>query len=76
MCENGALSKIIWPKRDEVTGRGGGWKIPHSEELHNPYSFPYITRIIISRRMSRAGECDTYGGEEKRGKVTTWMTRY
>jgi hypothetical protein len=46
--ENGVLRGIFGPKTDEVTGE---WRKLHSEELHNLYSSPYITRQIKSRRM-------------------------
>jgi hypothetical protein len=42
------FSKLFGPKRDEVTG--GSRKL-HNEELHNLYSSPSITRMIMSRRM-------------------------
>jgi hypothetical protein len=46
--ENRVLRRIFGPKRDEVTGE---WRKLHSEELHNLYSFPDITRQMKSRRM-------------------------
>jgi hypothetical protein len=41
--ENRVLRRIFGPKREEVTG---GWRILHSEKLHNLCSSPYIIRII------------------------------
>jgi hypothetical protein len=50
------------PKRDEVTG---GWRKLHNEELRHLYSTPSIIRIIMPRRMRRAGACSPNGGKEK-----------
>jgi hypothetical protein len=50
--ENRVLSRIVGPKRDEVTGE---WRKLHNEELRDFYSTPSIIRIIKSRRMSWAG---------------------
>jgi hypothetical protein len=52
MFENSVLWRMFGPKRDEVTG---GWRKPHSEELHNFYSSPSIIRMIKSRRARWAG---------------------
>jgi hypothetical protein len=49
--ENRALRRIFGPKRGEVTG---GWRILHSEELHNLYSSPDI-RVMKSRRTRWVG---------------------
>jgi hypothetical protein len=46
--ENGVLTRIFGPKRDEVTGR---WRKLHNEELHNLYSSSSIIRMIKSRGM-------------------------
>jgi hypothetical protein len=45
------LSRIVGPRRDEVTG---GWINLNNEELHNLYSSPSIIRMIKSRRMRLA----------------------
>jgi hypothetical protein len=45
------LRRIFGLKRDEVTG---GWRKLYNEELHNFYSSPSITRMILSRRMKLA----------------------
>jgi hypothetical protein len=52
MFENRVLRKIFEPKRDEVAG---GWRKPHSKELHDLYFSPSIIRIIKSRRLRWAG---------------------
>jgi hypothetical protein len=46
------------PKREIVTG---GWRRLHSEDLHNLYSSPNITRMIKSRRMRCAGNVARMG---------------
>jgi hypothetical protein len=48
--------------RDEVTGE---LRRLHSEELHNLYSSPNITRQIKSRRMKWAGHVARMGEERK-----------
>jgi hypothetical protein len=54
MFENRVLRRIFGPKRYEVIG---GCRKLHSEGLHSLYSSPSIgvIRIIVSRRMKRAG---------------------
>jgi hypothetical protein len=46
--ENTVRGKIFGPKSEEVTG---DWRKLHSEELHDLYSSPDISRVIKSRRM-------------------------
>jgi len=46
--KNRVLRMILWPKRDEVTGK---WRKLHKEELYAPN----IIRVIKSRRMRWAG---------------------
>jgi hypothetical protein len=58
--ENEVLRRIYGPKRDEI----GGWRKLHSEELHNLYYSPNITRMIKSKRMTWAGHVTRIG--EKR----------
>jgi hypothetical protein len=41
--ENRVLRRISELKRKEVAG---GWRRPHSEELHNLYVSPNIIRVI------------------------------
>jgi hypothetical protein len=50
--ENKVLTRILEPKRDEVTG---GWRKLHNEELHTLYSPSNTIRIIKSRRVRWAG---------------------
>jgi hypothetical protein len=50
--ENRVLSKILGPKRDEVSGE---WRRLHDGELNDLYSPPNIIRGIKSRRMRWAG---------------------
>jgi hypothetical protein len=56
--ENGVLSGIFGPKRDEVTGER---RKLHSGELHNLYSSPDIVRQIKSRRTRWAGHVARMG---------------
>jgi hypothetical protein len=39
--ENRALTKILGPKRDNITAE---WRRPHNKELHDLYSSPGIIR--------------------------------
>jgi hypothetical protein len=50
--ENRVLRRIFGSKREEVAG---GWRRLHNEELHCMYTSPNIIRVIISKRMRRAG---------------------
>jgi hypothetical protein len=50
--EDRVLREIFGPKRDEVIG---GWRKPHSKELHNLYCSPSMIRMIKSRIMIWAG---------------------
>jgi hypothetical protein len=47
----------------------GEWRKLHSEELHNLYSSPDITRHIKSRRMWLAGHVARMGEERKMSVV-------
>jgi hypothetical protein len=58
--ENRVLRRIFVPKRDEVRG---GWRKLHNE-LHNSYGSPSVIRIIMSRRMRRAGHVARIGRTE------------
>jgi hypothetical protein len=49
---NRVLTRIFWPKRDEVTGE---WRKLHNEKLRDLYPSPSIIRIIKPRRMRWAG---------------------
>jgi hypothetical protein len=46
--EKRVLRRIFGPKRDKVKG---GWRNLHNEELHNLYSSPSITRMIMARDL-------------------------
>jgi hypothetical protein len=68
--QNRMLIRIFGPKRDEVTG---GWRKLHNEELHNLYSSPSIIRMIMSRRMTRAGHVARMG--RRRMHIGYWWER-
>ena len=61
--ENRVLRKIFGPKRDEVTRE---WRTRRNEELNDPYSSPYIVRVMKLRRMrleghvARSGRAEVY----------------
>jgi hypothetical protein len=65
MFENRVLRIIFGPRRDEVTGE---WRKMHSEELHNLYSSPDITRQIKADEWW-AGHVARMGEERKLYKV-------
>jgi hypothetical protein len=68
--ENRVLRRIFGPKRGEVTGE---WSKLHNEELRDLYSSPSIIRIIMSRRMRRAGHVARMG---RRGTlIDDWWER-
>jgi hypothetical protein len=50
--ENRVLRRIFGLKRDEVTG---GWRKLNNGKLHNLYSLPNITRMIMSMSMRWSG---------------------
>jgi hypothetical protein len=52
MSENRVLRRILWLKRDEVTG---GWRMLLNVELHNLYPSASIIRMVWSRRKRLAG---------------------
>jgi len=62
MCENRELKRMVWSKRDEVTGL---WRKLHNEKLHDLYSSPNIFRVIKSRRKRVTGHVVRIG--ERRG---------
>jgi hypothetical protein len=57
--ENRVLRRIFGPKRDEETGE---WRKLHSEELHNLYSSPDISKKKI--KQSRYTPWKRLGREE------------
>jgi hypothetical protein len=59
-----AVNKMI---RDEILG---GWRKLRNEELHNLYSSPNIIRMIMSRRMRRAGHVARMG--RKGTRIAFW----
>jgi hypothetical protein len=56
--ENRVLRRVFGPKKDEVTGE---WRKLHNEALSDLYSLPNIVRVVISRRMRRAGNVARMG---------------
>jgi hypothetical protein len=56
------LSRVLGPKRDEVTGE---WRKLHNEELNDLYPLPNIVRVVKSRHMRWAGQVARMG--EDRG---------
>jgi hypothetical protein len=64
--QNRVLRRIFGPKRDEVTGGGGGWRKLHNEDLHNLYSSPSIINNYQVDENEVGGTYSTNGGEEER----------
>jgi hypothetical protein len=58
--ENRVLSRILGPKRNEVTGE---WRKLHNEELHDLFPSPNIVRVIKPRRIRWAGHVGRMGEE-------------
>ena len=52
VLQNRVLSRILAPKRDEVTGE---WRKLHNVELNDLYCSPNVIREIKSRRMRWPG---------------------
>jgi hypothetical protein len=46
--KNGALKRILWTRRDEVTEK---WRRLHNEEVYDLYSTLNVIRVIKLRRM-------------------------
>jgi len=81
LFENRVLRRIFGSVKYEVTVKR---RKLHNEELYYLYPSPNIIRAIKSKRMTWAGACSAYGGEERRmqgfggetwGKETTWETQ-
>jgi hypothetical protein len=51
VMDNRVLRRILWPRRDEVTGQ---WRKLHNEEQNDLYCAPNIFRVIKWRRMGLA----------------------
>jgi hypothetical protein len=58
MSANGMLSRIVGPKRDEVTGE---WRRLHNEELYDLYCSSNVIRVINSRRIRWVGHVARLG---------------
>jgi hypothetical protein len=61
VLENRVLSKILGPKRDEVTME---WRRQHNEELNDLYCLPNVIQVNKSRRMRWARRVAHMGGVE------------
>lgn len=48
MSNNRVKRRVLGPKMEEVTE---GWRKTHTEETHNLYSSPNITRVIRTGMM-------------------------
>jgi len=60
--ENRVLSKILGPKKDEVTGE---WRRLHQEELYDLYPSPNNYNLSSKIKKNEMGwTSGTYGGEE------------
>jgi hypothetical protein len=70
MFGNRVLRRILWPKRDEVTGE---WRRLHNEELHDLYSSPNLIQMIKRRRMKLAWHVARMG--DRRGAYSALVGR-
>jgi hypothetical protein len=68
--ENRVLSRLFWPKRDEVTEK---WRRLHKEELYDLYCSPDFIRVIRSRRMRWTGHVARM--RDKRGAYNVLVGR-
>jgi hypothetical protein len=62
LFENRMLSRIIGPRREEVTGE---WRKLHYDGLNDMYSSPNIFRMVKWRRREWMGYAARFG--ERRG---------
>jgi len=56
--ENRVLSRIFWPRRDEVKGE---WRKLNNEELNDLYCSPITIQVIKLRRMRWVGKVACMG---------------
>jgi hypothetical protein len=59
--KNRVFSRLLGPKRDEVTGE---WRKLHNEKLNDLYFSPNIVRVIKSRKIRYLGHIARMGGGE------------
>jgi len=71
--KNRMLRKILWPKRDKVTG---DWRRLHNEELCGLCSSSNVIRVVKSRTLRWIGHVERIegSGEAKWEKEATWET--
>jgi len=53
---NGMLRKILWVKREEVTG---DWRRLHNEKLHDLHSTPHIQSYNQIKKNEMGRACGT-----------------
>jgi hypothetical protein len=58
VSENRLLRRIFGPNKDEMVR---SWRNLHSEELHNLYPSPNVSRKIMSRKIRWRGDAAHIG---------------